>query len=120
MKMGCESVGPIGGKTWNGLLLCSRLTWLSRCKASYTVAHENAHIGTALTCSLQLDRHRHEPFALTWSPSLSRRDLTSDTISLSFTAVDFVGLCPWASCLHSLILCSTLPGLLVCLHLFSI
>ena len=31
-----------------------------RCKLlSYAVAHETAHIGAALACSLHLDRHRH-------------------------------------------------------------
>ena len=58
------------------------------CKVSYAVAHENAHMGAALMYSLHLDWHRHESFVLT--PSLGRRDLTSDTTSLPFTAVDFV------------------------------
>ncbi len=44
----------------------------------YTVAHENAHIGTALTCSLQLDRHRHATNPL---PSHSHIDVIGDPFS---------------------------------------
>ena len=61
-----------------------------RCKVSYAMPlrTKTRTRGAALTCLVHLDRRRYEPFVLT--PSLGRRDLTSDTTSLPFTAVDFV------------------------------
>jgi hypothetical protein len=82
------------------------------CKSSYAVAHENA-----------LPSRRVEPFVLT--PSLSRRDLTSDTTSLPSVPYDSVSgpnACIHSSCIPLLTFCSCAPrspGLLVCLYLVS-
>jgi hypothetical protein len=116
---------------------------MCQCKASYAVAHENAHIGAALMCSLQLDRHRHEPLPSLRVPASidaishptqphfhSQRWTLYDTVlgphararsscvplrTISFHPSPF----PLPVLFLSSVLCSSLSGLLVRLHLVS-